>query len=77
MRIVDRPLAAQAARGAQLLHLGLDVEAVAGLDLDRGDAFGDQRIEPRQRCATSSSSLAARVAFTVETMPPPARAISS
>ena len=40
---------AEPPRGAQRLRLGLEVEAVAGLDLDRGDAFGDQRVEPRQR----------------------------
>ncbi len=73
----DRPLSAEAARGGKLPHFGLGVQAVAGLDLDRGDALADQRIEPRQRAATSSASLALRVAATVETIPPPARAISS
>ena len=74
----NRPLPAEAARGRQLPHLGLGVQAVAGLDLDRGDALADQRVEPRQRAVlTSSASLALRVAATVETMPPPARAISS
>jgi hypothetical protein len=59
-------------------HLAVDVEPVAGLDLDGGDAFGDQRGEALVGvCAKSSSSLAARVALTDETMPPPARAISS
>ena len=47
----DRPLGAQPARGAQRLRFVVEVEAVAGLDLDRGDAFGDQRVEARQRCA--------------------------
>ena len=44
-----RPLVAEPARGAQRLRLVVEVEAVAGLDLDRGDAFGDQRVEARQR----------------------------
>jgi hypothetical protein len=35
----------RAAGGAQRLHLAVEVEPVAGLDLDRRDAFGDQRIE--------------------------------
>ena len=69
---------AEAARDAQRLALGRGFEAVAGLDLDRRHAFGDQRVEaPQSLSATSSSSLAARVARTVERMPPPARAISS
>ena len=29
--------------------LGVEFEAVTGLDLDGGDAFGDQGVEPRQR----------------------------
>ena len=32
---------------------GLDVEAVAGLDLDRAHAFGEQRVEARQRSGES------------------------
>ena len=42
---------ARASRRAarSMLQLGLEVEPVAGLDLDRGDALGDQRVEPRQR----------------------------
>ena len=46
---VDLALAAESAGGAQRLGLGHEVETIAGLDLDRGDAFGDQGIEPRQR----------------------------
>ena len=30
------------------LALGVEFEPVAGFDLDRGDAFGDQRVEPAQ-----------------------------
>ena len=45
---VDVALASEAARGAQLLGLVVAIEPVAGLDLDRGHAFGDQRVEPRQ-----------------------------
>ncbi|MGY4430125.1 hypothetical protein ACVWWO_002602 [Bradyrhizobium sp. F1.13.1] len=45
----DRPLTAEASRGGQLPHLGLGIQAVAGLDLDRGGTLGNQRIEPRQR----------------------------
>ena len=37
-------------RAAHTQHagFGIRVEPVAGLDLDRGDAFADQRIEARQ-----------------------------
>ena len=49
MRTVTGTLVAQPARGAQRLRLVVEVEPVAGLDLDRRDAFGDQRIEARQR----------------------------
>ena len=45
---VDVALAPEPARRAQLLRFALAIEPVAGLDLDRGDAFGDQRVEPRQ-----------------------------
>ena len=41
----DRPLAGDAARGTQHRELGVDVEAVAGLDLDGRDPLGDQRID--------------------------------
>ena len=41
----------QAARGAQHLALGRAVEAVAGFDLDRRDALGDERVKSRQRLA--------------------------
>jgi hypothetical protein len=37
---------AEPARGAQLAKLGPDVEPVARLDLDGGDAFSHQRGEP-------------------------------
>ncbi len=39
---------AEPPRRAQLPRLGLELEAVARLDLDGGDALGDQRIEARQ-----------------------------
>ena len=69
---------AETARGLQLPALGIEFEAVAGFDLDGGDAFGDQGVEPWQgRGDERRPSLACRVAFTVETMPPPARGISS
>lgn len=35
-------------RDAQLLALGGEVQAVARFDLDRGDALGQQRLEPRR-----------------------------
>jgi len=38
----------QLARRAQHLQFGFDIEAVTGFDLDRGDAFQEQRIETRQ-----------------------------
>lgn len=44
----DRPLTTDAARGRELPHLRLGVEAVAGFDLDRGCALADQGIQPRQ-----------------------------
>ena len=37
------------ARGAKLAGLGFHLQAIARLDLDGCDTFGDQRIEPRQR----------------------------
>jgi hypothetical protein len=66
---------ARAARS--IFKFGLDVEPVAGLDLDRGDAFGDQRVDAGSAPASSSASLMRPGGRTVETMPPPARAISS
>ena len=42
-------LGSEFSRGLQLPPLGVEFEAIAGFDLDRGDAFGDQRVEPRQR----------------------------
>jgi len=35
--------------GLQLAALGIEFEAISGLDLDGGDAFRDQGIEPGQR----------------------------
>ena len=67
----------KAARDAQRFAFGREIETIARLDLDRPDALGDQRIEPRQVWRKSSSSLAARVAFSVERIPPPARAMSA
>ena len=69
---------AETARDAQHLAFAREIEAIAGFDFDGGHAFGEQRFEPRGRLAEqASSSSAARVARTVETMPPPCRAISS
>jgi len=45
---VDVTLVPQPARRAQLFRFVLAIEPVAGLDLDRRDAFGDQRVETRQ-----------------------------
>ncbi len=39
---------AQSAGGAQLAGFGVRFQAVAGLDLDGGDAFGEQGVEARQ-----------------------------
>ena len=69
---------AEPARRAQRLRLVLEVEPVAGLDLDRRDALGDQRIQPRQRLARRARPRSLPCsALTDETMPPPALAISS
>ncbi len=46
---MHRARLADAARDPQHLQFGGDVEPVAGLDLQRGDAFGKQRIDARQR----------------------------
>src|SRR6185436_11790241 len=48
---VHRALLRQAARHAQALQLARDLEAVARLDLDRGDALAHHRVEPRPRLA--------------------------
>ena len=42
-----RPLDAEPARGAQQAGLGVEIEPVTGLDLDRGHALGDQPVEAR------------------------------
>ena len=68
---------AELASHPQHLEFGFDIEPVAGLDFDRRDAFGEQGFEPILRQPKNSSSAAARVAFTVETIPPPALAISA
>jgi hypothetical protein len=54
-----------------------DVEPVAGLDLDGGDALGDHRIDAGERTGKQFILGVVRVAETVETIPPPARATSS
>ena len=62
----------------QHLQLRLDVETVAALDLRRRRPAREHLGEPRRVvAATRSSSDAARVARTVETMPPPSAAISA
>ena len=43
-----RPQGGKPAGRAQHAQFGLDFEAIAGLDLDGADAFGQQRIEPGQ-----------------------------
>ena len=77
MRTVDAPFAAQPPRRAQLAAFRLELESVAGFDLDGRAALGDQASRRGWALATRSSSLASRVAFTVEAMPPPRRAISA
>ncbi len=68
MRHADGAFLFERARGTQLLAFMLERESVAGLDLHRGDAFGQQRVEPGQGVRDQScASLAARVALTVET----------
>ncbi len=44
----DGPVERKSPSRAQLLAFVLEREPVAGLDLDRRDAFGEQRIEARQ-----------------------------
>ncbi|OPZ42838.1 MAG: hypothetical protein BWY94_02021 [Actinobacteria bacterium ADurb.BinA094] len=46
---VDRAVHAKLARDPQLLRLVGDVEAIAGLDLQRGDALGHQQRQPSAR----------------------------
>jgi hypothetical protein len=75
---IDRLGAPERPGGAQHPHLGFDIEAVARLDLDRRHPFGEQALEALAApTRSSSSSDAARVALTVDTMPPPASAISA
>ena len=45
---LDRALAAEPARGTQHARLGVEIESIAGLDLDRRDALCDEPIKPRQ-----------------------------
>src|ERR1700722_18310400 len=45
---LNAPLLGETARGPQLPPLRLEVEPIAGFDLDRGYALGDQRVEARQ-----------------------------
>ena len=49
VRTVTRRCSREAPRDAERLELVGEIEPVAGLDLDGGDALGDQRVEPRQR----------------------------
>jgi hypothetical protein len=55
----------------------LQRQAVAGFDLDGRHAFAHQGKQPRQGLRQQLGSVAARVARTVDAMPPPARAMSS
>jgi hypothetical protein len=75
--VTDAADVAQGAGGAQALQLVVQRQAVAGLDLDRGHALGDQGVQAGQGGGDQLGREAARVARMVETMPPPARAISS
>lgn len=70
-------LAPDATRDTQHLQFAVMIQPIAGLDLDRGDARGFQPSRRAMAETNSSSSDASRVALTEETMPPPARAISS
>ena len=54
---LERQLAAEAARDAQAPRLVLEAEAVAGLDLERGDAFGHQH-----PCTRGGKSVQLRIA---------------
>ena len=57
--------------------LGLEVEAVAGLRLDRRDAVAEHLVEPAPAVRQQRRrSMAARVAATVDRIPPPAARIS-
>ena len=67
----------ESARDAQRLALGGNFEAVTGFDFDRADALGDQSVQPAQRRSQELVFARARVARTVERMPPPSRAICS
>ena len=73
----QRQRLAQPSRDAQRLHLAVEVEAVARLDLERRDASAHQRLDAL--AGRGEQLVLARRARRrmVETMPPPARAISS
>ena len=58
---------------AKQLQLGLSRQAVAALDLTGGRAVRQHLVEARRRAPASADSVAARVAATVDTMPPPVR----
>ncbi len=74
----DAERLADAPGDAQHLALAVEVEPVAGLDLERRRSVGDERAWRAAAIAASSAlSSAARVARTVDMMPPPAFAISS
>ena len=74
---VDRALAAEPVGDLEQPDLGLEVEAVAGLRLDRRDAVAEHLVEPAPAVGERASSAeAARVAATVERIPPPAARIS-
>ena len=48
------------ARGAQHARFGIEREPVAGLDLDAGHAFGEQRGEPRSRGRRTAAARSRR-----------------
>ena len=73
---LDRPLAVQPADDLELAQLGGAVQAVARFGLGRGAAVAQHLSARRGRGSASSSSEAARVAATVERIPPPAARIS-
>ena len=75
----DAAFARRAARAARSMRASVvEVEPVAGLDLDRRHALGDQRVEPRQRCGDQLVlARRARRATVERRCRRPARAISS
>ena len=72
-------------RGAEIAWVGPEIDLAANLPIEAEHDLGGALVTPpaarvrarRSAPSNSASSLAARVAATVERMPPPARAICS